>query len=333
MYQGGMEMNRTIRILIALPVVLILILTAAACTAGDQKTTIGIIQYGEHPALDAARQGFIDSLKDEGYVDGDNIKIDYQNAQFDQSNLSTISDRFVSNKVDLVLAIATDAAQAIAGKTKDIPVLGTAITDYVTAGLVKSNEAPGGNVSGTTDMNPIKEQIDLLLKLVPDAGTIGVLYTSSEDNSVLQAKIAKEIIEAKGLKYVEVTITNSNEVQQATQSIVSMCDAIYIPTDNVFASAMPLVYGVTKESKTPVICGEANMVKNGGLATLGIDYYNLGYQTGKMAVKVLKGEAKPADMPIERQEKFDYAINGEVAEEIGVEIPDDLKEYILKNDN
>ncbi len=326
-------MKRTIRILIALPVALILILTVAACSAGDSKTTIGIIQYGEHPALDAARQGFIDSLKDEGYVDGENIKIDYQNAQFDQSNLSTISDRFVSNKVDLVLAIATDAAQAIAGKTKDIPILGTAITDYVTAGLVKSNEAPGGNVSGTTDMNPIKEQIDLLLKLVPDAKTIGVLYTSSEDNSVLQAQIAKEIIEEKGLNYVEVTITNSNEVQQATQSIVGMCDAIYIPTDNVLASAMPLVYGVTKESKTPVICGEANMVKSGGLATLGIDYYNLGYQTGKMAVKVLKGEAKPADMPIERQEKFDYAINGEVAEEIGIEIPDDLKEYILKNDN
>lgn len=326
-------MKKTERILIALSVVLILIFTAVGCSARGDKTSIGIIQYSEHPALDAAWLGFIDALKDEGYADGDNIKIDYQNAQFDQSNLSTISDRFVSNKVDLVLAIATDAAQSIAGKTKDIPILGTAITDYETAGLVKSNNAPGGNVSGTTDMNPIEEQIDLLLRLAPDTGTIGVLYTSSEDNSVLQARIAKEIIEEKGLEYVEVTITNSNEVQQATQSIVDMCDAIYIPTDNVFASAMPLVYGVTKESKTPVVCGEANMVRNGGLATLGLNYYNLGYQTGKMAVKVLKGEAKPADMPIERLEKFDYAINGEVAEAIGIEIPDDLKDYIIQDDN
>lgn len=138
----------------------------------------------------------------------------------------------------MVLAIATPAAQAIAGKTTEIPVLGTAITDYEAARLVTSNEAPGGNVSGTTDMNPIKEQIDLLVKLVPTAKTVGVLYTSSEDNSVIH-KIAKEAIEKLGLKYVEVTVTNSNDVQQATQSIVSQCDAIYIPTDNVFASAMP----------------------------------------------------------------------------------------------
>ena len=142
--------------------------------------------------------GFIDALADNGYKDGENITIDYHNAQADQNNLGTISDRFVANNVDLVLAIATPAAQSIAGKTTEIPILGTAITDYVVARLVDSNEAPGGNVSGTTDMNPIKEQIDLLVKLVPGAKTVGVLYNSSEDNSVLQAQIAKEAIEAKG---------------------------------------------------------------------------------------------------------------------------------------
>jgi len=295
-----------------------------------KKYTVGIIQYMDHVALDAAREGFIEALKDNGYVDGENLTIDFQNAQGDQSNLSTISDRFVSNNVDLVLAIATPAAQSIAGKTTEIPILATAVTDFEAAKLVDSNEAPGGNVSGTTDMNPIKEQIDLLAKLVPDAKTVGVLYTSSEDNSVLQAKLAKEAIENLGLNYVEVTVTNSNDVQQATQSIVEKCDAIYIPTDNVFASAMPIVHGVTAQSKTPVICGESGMVDNGGLATLGINYKDLGYQTGLMAVKILKGEASPATMPIESATEFDFVINGIVAEEIGLEIPEDLQQYIIK---
>ena len=315
--------------LLALVLSIVLILVAAGCTKGNELN-IGIIQYAEHGALDAARDGFIEALKENGYVDGENITIDLQNAQGDQSNLSTISDRFVSNKVDLVLAIATPAAQTIAGKTTEIPILATAITDFVSAKLVNSDAAPGGNVSGTTDMNPIKEQIDLLVQLVPDAKTIGVLYTSSEENSILQAAIAKEAIEKLGLTYVEVTVTNSNDVQQATQSIVDQCDAIYIPTDNVIATAMPVVHGVTSESKTPVIVGESGMVSTGGLATLGINYYDLGYQTGLMGVKILKGESKPATMPIESATGFDFAINGTVAEEIGLEIPADLTQYIIK---
>lgn len=309
-----------------------LLLSVAACAQAAPKTeklSIGILQYVDHVALDASKDGFIAALKDNGYNDGAEITIDYQNAQGDAANVSTISDRFVSNKVDLVLAIATPAAQNIAGKTTDIPILGTAITDYEVARLVDSNEAPGGNVSGTTDMNPIKEQIDLLVKLVPNAKTVGVLYTSSEDNSILQAQIAKDAIEKSGLEYVEVTVSNSNEVQQATQSIVGQCDAIYIPTDNIFASAMPVVHGVTSQSKTPVICGESGMVNTGGLATLGINYYDLGYQTGLMAVKIFKGEAKTSTMPIESAKGFDFAINGAVAAEIGIEIPADLQKYVI----
>lgn len=327
------KMTKTIMILV-LSVALVALGTG--CSSGEKATTtdepikIGILQYVEHNALDAAREGFVAALADSGYVDGENIIIDVQNAQADQSNLSTISDRFVSNNEALILAIATPATQAIAGKTTEIPILGTAVTDYVVARLVDSNEVPGGNVSGTTDMNPISEQIDLLIKLVPTAKTVGVLYTSSEDNSVLQAKIAKEAIEKAGLKYVEVTVTNSNDVQQATQSLVGQCDAIYVPTDNVIASAMPVVYGVTVESKTPVICGESGMVLNGGLATLGINYRDLGYQTGLMAVKILKGEAETATMPIESATKFDFAINGTVAKEIGIEIPADLQQYVIK---
>lgn len=335
------KLAKTIAVLMAV----MLVVTAVGCSneretgktetnpstqTTSEKLSIGIIQYMDHVALDSAREGFVNALKENGYVEGDNLTIDLQNAQGDQSNLSTISDRFVSNKVDLVLAIATPAAQSIAGKTTEIPILATAVTDFESAKLVDSNDVPGGNVSGTTDMNPIKEQIDLLVKLVPEAKTVGVLYTSSEDNSILQAKLAKEAIEKLGLSYVEATVTNSNDVQQATQSIVDKCDAIYIPTDNTFASAMPVVHGVTVQSKTPVVCGESGMVNNGGLATLGINYKDLGYQTGLMAVKILKGEAQPAAMPVESATKFDFAINGTVAKEIGIEIPDDLKEYIVE---
>jgi putative ABC transport system substrate-binding protein len=330
-------MKKYIRIL---AMVAAFLLAASGCTSqtansnnnqtGAEKIEIGIIQYAEHVALDSAREGFIDALRDNGYVDGDNISIDKQNAQGDQSNLSTISDRFVSNKVDLILAIATSAAQAIAGKTTEIPILATAITDFEEARLVESNEAPGRNVSGTSDMNPIKEQIDLLVKLAPDAKTIGVIYASAEENSIVQAAIAKEAIEKLGLNYTEVTVTNTNDVQQATLSLVEQCDAIYIPTDNILASAMPTVYGATAATKTPVVCGETGMVKNGGLATLGINYYDLGYQTGEMAIGILKGEAQPADMPVQTPSDYDFAINGTIAEEFGITIPDDLQEYIFE---
>ena len=274
-------------------------LAMAGCGGGDTESgqlKVGIVQYQNHVALDSAREGFIKALADNGYEDGKTITITYQNAQGDQSNLGTICDQLISDKSDLILGIATPAVQTLAQKTTEIPVLGTAVTDYVEAKVVNSDEAPGGNVTGTSDMNPIEEQIDLLKKLVPNAQTVGVLYASSEDNSVLQAKLAKEAIESKGLKYVEATVTNVNDIQQVTQSIVDKCDAIYIPTDNMFASAMPIVHGVTKTSKTPTICGESGMVQTGGLATLGINYYDLGYQTGLMAVKILKGEAEPASM-------------------------------------
>ncbi|HHU49247.1 MAG TPA: ABC transporter substrate-binding protein [Clostridiales bacterium] len=331
-------MNKNIRILaVILTAALILVASGCAVRTGTDenkentdKITVGIIQYAEHIALDSAREGFIDSLKDNGYIEGENIIYDLQNAQGDQSNLSTISDRFIGNKVDMVLAIATRAAQAIAGKTTEIPILATAITDFEDARLVDSNEAPGKNVTGTSDMNPIKEQIDLLVKLVPDAKTVGVIYTSSEPNSVVQAKVAKEAIENLGLTYTEVTVTNTNDVQQATQSLVDQCDAIYIPTDNILASAMPTVYGVTAETKTAVICGETGMVSNGGLATLGINYYDLGYQTGEMAVRVLKGESQPAEMPIQTPAEYDFAINGTIAEEFGIAIPADLQKYVFE---
>lgn len=315
--------------LLAVLLSLTLILACGAAYAED-KPVIGIIQQTDHVALNAARDGFVKALEDNGFVDGETITLDIQNGQGDQSNLATIADRFISEKADLVLAIATTAATTMAGKTESIPILGTAITDYVSAKLVESNEKPGYNVSGTSDMNPVSAQIELLKKLAPEAKTVGVLFTTGETNSVIQAAMAKEAIEAQGMTYVEGTATNTNDVQQAVQQLVGKCDAIYLPTDNVMASSMPIIYGVTAESKTPVICGESGMVYNGGLATLGISYFQLGYETGLMAVEVLGG-ADISEMPIRfATEGFEYAINKTVADEIGLEIPDDLLPFAFE---
>ena len=193
---------------------------------------IGAIQLVEHPALDASYKGFIDGLKEAGYEDGKNIKIIYENAQGEQANCVTIADKLVSQRCDLIFAIATPAAQAVANKTETIPVLVTAVTDPKTAGLVESNEKPGTNVSGTSDLTPCMEQIKLLKKLVPDAKKIGLLYCSSEENSKFQISIAKKACDMNGLKYVDATVSNTNEVQQVVQSLVGKVDAIYSPTDN-----------------------------------------------------------------------------------------------------
>ncbi len=297
-------------------------------TAGNTKAkkmlNVGIVQLVEHPALDAANKGFVDGLASKGYKENINIIVDRQNAQADQSNLQTIAQRFVNNKVDLICAIATPAAQTMANATNSIPIVGTAITDYKEAKLVKSDAQPGTNVTGTTDMNPVKEQIDLLLKIVPNTHTLGFIYTSSEVNSQLQVAIAKKYAEAKGIKTLEATVSNVNDIQQAAQSLVGKCDAIYVPTDNVLASAMPTLANVTNEAGIPVFCGEGGMTKAGGVATLGIDYYQLGFQTGVMAADILSGKSKPADMAIQAQKGFKIIVNEEQVKKLKLTIPVDI---------
>ena len=292
--------------------------------ASSGQKTVGIVQLVEHDALDAANKGFRDALKERGYEEGKNLKIDNQSAQADQSNLQNIGQRFVSNHVDLIYAIATPAAQTVANLTKDIPIVGSAITDYVGAKLVKSNDAPGGNVTGTSDMNPIKDQVDLLIKLCPNAKTIGCVYTSSEVNSEIQFKAMKEYAESKGLKVEAATISNVNDIQQAAQSLVGKVDAFYLPTDNVIASSMPTLISVTEAAKKPVICGESNMVKAGGLATYGVDYYELGRQSGFMAADILDGKSKPADMKIEFAKVLKAVVNKTNADKLGITIPADV---------
>ena len=289
-----------------------------------EKVNVGIVQLVEHAALDAANKGFVEGLASKGYKEGQNIAYDRQNAQADQSNLQNIAHRFVNNKVNLICAIATPAAQTVANVTSDIPIVATAVTDYKTAKLVKDNAKPGTNVTGTTDMNPVEQQLDLLLKVVPNAKSVGTIYCSSEVNSQLQIEILKKAAAAKGVTVKEATVSNVNDIQQAARSLVGKVQAIYVPTDNVLASAMPTLISVTEEAKLPVICGEGGMVKAGGVATLGVDYYKLGFQAGEMAADILSGKSKPADMAIQAQKEFKAMVNLKEAEKIGLKVPEDV---------
>lgn len=293
-------------------------------SSDKKEVKVGIVQLVEHNALDAANKGFVDGLKERGYEEGKNITFDRQNAQADQSNLQNIGQRFVNNKVDLIYAIATPAAQTVANLTKDIPIVGSAITDYVGAKLVASNEHPGANVTGTSDMNPVKEQVDLLLKVVPNAKVIGTVYCSSEVNSEVQVQAMKEYAESQGLQVEVATVSTVNDIQQAAQSLVGKVDAFYEPTDNIIASAMPTLTAITNPAKKPVICGEPNMVKAGGLITYGIDYYKLGVQSGHMAADILDGKAKPADMAVQLAKELKVSYNKTNAALLGITIPDDV---------
>ena len=310
---------------------LVMALGLLAGCGGEKKAApekkmvkVGIVQLVEHSALDAANKGFVDGMAANGYKEKENVTYDRQNAQADQSNLQNIAQRFVSGKMDLICAIATPAAQTMANATKDIPIVGTAITDYAEAKLVASNKEPKGNVTGTTDMNPIKEQVDLMLKIMPQTKNVGVVYSSSEVNSQLQVKILKEVLAAKNINVVEATVSNVNDIQQAAQSLVGKVDTVYAPTDNVIASAMPTLVAITDEAKIPVFCGEGGMVKAGGLATVGIDYYKLGLQTGAMAARILSGKEKPATMAIESQKEMQTIVNEEAAKKLGITIPADI---------
>lgn len=291
-------------------------------TADGDTFKVGIIQLTEHPALDASYEGFVEGLKEAGYVEGENLSIDYQNAQGDQSNCVTIAEKFVNDKVDLILAIATPAAQAAAGKTSDIPILVTAVTDPESSGLVDSNEVPGGNVSGSSDLTPVKAQIDLLHKLLPDAKNVGILYCSSEDNSEFQADIAIEHLESLGMTGEKYTISTLDEIQAVVESMKGKVDAIYSPTDNKIAEGMPTVSMVATDAQIPCIVGESGMVNGGGLATYGLSYFNLGKITGEQAASILSGEAQTATMPIAylAEEDCEFTYNQEIADALGITI-------------
>ena len=292
--------------------------TEAAAATDGTTYKIGVIQLVEHAALDASNKGFVDALDAAGL----SYEIDQQNAQGDQSACQTIAEKLVNDGNDLILAIATPAAQAVAGATSDIPILVTAVTDPAESGLVESNEVPGGNVSGTSDLTPVKEQMDLLLKLLPEAKKVGILYCSAESNSVLQANMAEEACKNVGLESEVFTVSSSNEIQQVVESMVGKVDAIYCPTDNTIAAGMATVSMVATDNGIPTICGEEGMVEAGGLATYGIDYYQLGYMAGEQAVDILVNGADISKMPIGylSADKCALSTNQETADALGVDL-------------
>lgn len=292
--------------------------------AQQQPFKIGIIQLAEHPALDDARIGFVEGLAAAGYEDGKNIILDIQNAQGDPANCVTIADKMINSQSDLILAIATPAAQAVANKTQDIPILITAVTDPATAKLVGTNELPGGNVTGTSDRNPVKEQMELLKTLVPDVKEVAILFCSSEANSEFQADLAAKQLTSMGIASRNATVTNANEIQQVIQSLAGKVDAIYTPTDNMMATAMPTVSATAHELGIPVIVGEPEVVKTGGLATFGLSYKNLGKQTADMAVRILRDGANPAEMPIEYLQETELVINETAVAKLGITVPVEL---------
>ena len=300
------------------------------CGGGNDKEMykIGIVQLVSHGAGEAAADGFKQALLDSGLVEGETVTFIEQNGQNEQSNLESIAQSFISEDVDLICAVSTSTAQVMAAATDEIPIVGTAITNYEETRLVESNEAPGYNVTGTSDQNPIEKQGELLLNLVPDAKNVGIVYNASEVNSQLQVAHMTAYMQSRNVTVVESTFADINHMQQATQALVGKVDAIYLPTDNAVASSMAQVVTVAEDAKLPVICGAITQVEGGGIATYGIDYYKLGYQSGEMALKILNGEAEPAAMPIEFANEEDLAlvINKGEADLIGLDIPQELLE-------
>ena len=281
---------------------------------------IGISQFITHQSLDATREGFVDELARQGYVEGKNIEIDLQNAQGEQRNLKTISQQLAESS-DVVLAIATPSAQSLANTTQTTPVIFSAVTDPVSAKLVESREHPGGNVTGTSDQSSdaISTQINLIKKVLPKAKTIGILYTQSEPNSVVQKDEAKRLLEEKGFTVVEKTILDSNNVKAAAESLMTEVDMVFVPTDNIISSTMETVKQVSIKHKVPVFGGSTEMIAVGGLYNYGTNYEELGRQTARMLVRVLKGE-KPENIAVELPEKLELHTNQEMAAALGIDI-------------
>ncbi|MDU6722158.1 MAG: ABC transporter substrate-binding protein [Streptococcus mitis] len=281
---------------------------------------IGISQFITHQSLDATREGFVDELAKQGYIEGKNIEIDLQNAQGEQRNLKTISQQLAESS-DVVLAIATPSAQSLANTTQTTPVIFSAVTDPVSAKLVESREHPGGNVTGTSDQSSdaISTQINLIKKVLPKAKTIGILYTQSEPNSVVQKDEAKRLLEEKGFTVVEKTILDSNNVKAAAESLMAEVDMVFVPTDNIISSTMETVKQVSIKHKVPVFGGSTEMIAVGGLYNYGTNYEELGRQTARMLIRVLKGE-RPENIAVELPEKLELHTNQEMADALGIDI-------------
>ncbi|MCQ6280594.1 ABC transporter substrate-binding protein [Bacillus sp. EB600] len=284
---------------------------------GEKQYKIGITQFAVHPSLDAATKGFKQALKDKGI----NAKYDEQNAEADMNNTQTIAKNFVGNKVDLIFANATPSAVSALNATKEIPIVFTSVTDPIGAGLVKAFDKPGNNITGTTDNHP--DATGKTINFITDqvkAKQVGIIYNSGEQNSVVQAKQVKQLLEKKNAKLIEVSVSTSAEVKQAAESLVGRVDAIYIPTDNTVVSALESVITVANSKKIPLFVGELDSMKKGAVAASGFNYYDIGYQTGVMAADILSGKKKPSEIPVELPKTLKLVINKKAAEAQGLTV-------------
>ncbi len=299
---------------------------AVPAMADEESVTIGISQFAEHGSLDNCREGFLEGLKEAGYEEGKNLTIEYQNAQADTGNAATIADSFVNKKVDLICAIATPSAMSAynSAMDADIPVIYTAVSDPAGAGLINEDGTNVGNITGTSDKLPVTEQMALIRELMPDAKKIGILYTTSEANSVSTIQEYKDHAEEYGFEIVDTGINTIADVEMAAKDLASKVDCISNLTDNTVVSALQTVLAAANDAKIPVFGSEVEQVKNGCVAAVGIDYVALGKQTGEMAAKVLKGEATAAETPFEICEGGNVYVNTEAAGNIDFTISDDV---------
>lgn len=318
-----MKLRKT---LVALGAAAALALTACGGGSSDEEMIeVGVIQYVSHEALDAVAQGFEDELDAQGY--GDRVNIDLQNAQADQATLTAIANQFAQQDMDLILAIATPSGQAAAQAMPEVPVVFSAVTDPVAAELVDSWDAPGGKVTGVSDMNPVEEQLKLLLEIAPDVKRVGIVFSSGEVNAEVQVAAAEEAAPGLGLTVVTAAVSNSSEVQQAAESLD--VDAYYIPTDNTVVSGLEGLLQVAEGKQVPVISSDVGSVERGAIASQSVDYVQQGKDAATMAIQIFEG-ADPATMPVQVQEQFALSINPDAAERMGVTIPDSVLERAVE---
>ena len=299
-----------------------MMLLSSAVALGEAQYKVGVIQLVTHDALDAATQGFIDALNAE--MGEGVVEVDVQNAAGDPNTCATMANAFVAEEVNLIMANATPALQAATAATSDIPVLGTSVTEYgVALGIDDFTGVVGGNVSGTSDLAPLDQQADMITTLFPEAKKVGLLYCMAEANSQYQVDTVKALLEAKGIAATLYPFTDSNDVAAVTEKACADSDVIYVPTDNTVAANTGIVDNICQPAGIPVVAGEAGICGGCGVATLSISYYDLGVTTGKMAAKLLKGEADIASMPIAYAENFTPQYNAAICEALGVTVPAD----------
>ncbi len=303
--------------------------------AGDRTYKIAISQYAEHPSLDATREGFLAALKDAGIEEGKNLIVDFNNAQADATNNLSIAQKIAAGNYDLVYAIATRSAEAVANEVKDTPVLFAAVTDPLDARLVDNLEKPSGNVTGASDTNPaaVQQLMDFIAEHFPNVKTVGIVINEGESNAVVMAKNAEETLAKHQIKVIRASVANTSEVQQAAQSLVGRVDALFITLDNTVVSGVDSIIQVANEHDIPFFASDRDTVEKGAFATIGFKYYDHGYQSGQMAVEILKNGKKPSDLSVTFPDKLDFVLNLKAAAEQGIEVTDAMKAVVKDPEN